>query len=159
MANTTTPSAASPHAAAGEHGAPMTPAQAALKALRNQQNQAFPESLWYIILGILGFLTLAHITVRGMSALRKYRSLHRALEAPPPDAARAPNPRGPVSVRRLPLAAANAFRIVFCRWTIPLSNATLADACFSLGYTFLMLYWSFISCASSMHSPGGGQHC
>ncbi|KZV94215.1 hypothetical protein EXIGLDRAFT_673197 [Exidia glandulosa HHB12029] len=142
MANATTPASSS-----GGHGAPQTPAQAALKALRDRQNQAFSEDLWYIILSILAFMTLVHITVYGSRLLLKYRALHRALDAPNTvrNEQRLPNPRGPIAVRRLPLAAVNAFRIVFFRWTIPLTKANLADAFFSLGYTALMLTWSFVS--------------
>ncbi|KZW04467.1 hypothetical protein EXIGLDRAFT_828333 [Exidia glandulosa HHB12029] len=119
MANATTPAS------------PST-VQAALKLLRDRQNKTFSEDLWYIILSVLAVMTLAHITVYGLRLLRKHRDS-------------VPSPHGPIAVRRLPLAAVNAFRIVFFRWTVPFTKANLADALFTLGYTALMLTMSFIS--------------
>ncbi|EJD48535.1 hypothetical protein AURDEDRAFT_162494 [Auricularia subglabra TFB-10046 SS5] len=127
------------------HGGPMTPEEKAFKAFRNGQNAAYPVNFWWFIIAFIAFLTVVYACARAIRTVRKYRILLRQVNAPMSTTRRMPNPHGPVAARRLPLAAVNAYRIAAYRWTLPLSNATLADAAVTILYTFLMLLWSYVN--------------
>ncbi|KAH7104393.1 ferric reductase NAD binding domain-containing protein [Auriculariales sp. MPI-PUGE-AT-0066] len=112
--------------------------------LRNSQNEQFPLNLWLIILVVLSVLTLAHAAIVGIRRLRMYNVLHTQLDTPAEDGRRA-SMHTRFTMARFPLAAVNAWRIAMFRWTIPFTDATLADAILNLGYVGVVLLWTFVA--------------
>lgn len=141
-----TPTAGASPSAGGGSARPPNP----LTILRNMQNDQFPLNLWLILLIVLSIFTLVHAAISGARRLRMYRILHTQLDTPKEELeGRRASAHNRSSLARLPVAALNAWRIVMFRWTLPFTDATLADAAINLGYVGLLLLWTFVACAPS----------
>lgn len=121
---------------------------AADRLIRDRTQSKFVKQVWYLIGGVVALLICIRIA----------RYLHLLLTVPKPaqekdketkkvDLERADPRIGKISVRRLPLAIATAFRIVAFRWTITAGSfmvSSVSEAAFVLGYMASILIWLLV---------------
>ncbi|KAH9899749.1 ferric reductase NAD binding domain-containing protein [Cubamyces lactineus] len=117
---------------------------AADKAIKAAQQKKAIKELWLLIAGIIAFLLVVRLLRLALAALFYRRSVERPSEKSEKSTAGEgvlPGRTGKASWRRIPQAAASAFRVVAFRVQVPLGvgTATLTELFFICGYIATML--------------------
>ncbi|KIJ54636.1 hypothetical protein M422DRAFT_200498 [Sphaerobolus stellatus SS14] len=115
------------------------------RTLRTWRANNYPKQQWYMI-GIFIFLIACYYFGQLIYAWNlKRSSAGRQSEAGEPARGAANNKS---SIRRLPFAIANTWRIIFFRFTVPLGwghHINFAEVAIAAGYILAMLIWEFIN--------------
>lgn len=121
---------------------------AADKVLRKKLAKLYPYDVWYFIAAFI-FLILGVIRV----VSETYSYLHRRGHfTNDPEALASSRSTGAISLRRLHLAIANAYRIVAFRSIVPIGGGhslNVAELVLTGTYIIIMFTWTLINCTSS----------
>ncbi|KAF8589885.1 hypothetical protein K439DRAFT_1651457 [Ramaria rubella] len=109
-------------------------------ALQNQRNNEYPQQIWFMLAGFIGLLTLSHIGT--LIIYWRHKTKARS--------------NGPVidekiSLRRLPIAIWNTFRVIVYRISLPIGSGktvNFAEVGIASGYIVALFTWEFINCTS-----------
>ncbi|KAF9033922.1 hypothetical protein BDZ89DRAFT_1158104 [Hymenopellis radicata] len=109
------------------------------RAIRVQRAADYPKQVWYLLASFIAFVSICH----GISLLfsRTRRIQGRNGE------------RGGISLRRVPLAFVNVFRVMAFRWTIPIGNyytLNVAEVFLTAAYIAIVFTWSLINSTSTI---------
>jgi heme/copper-type cytochrome/quinol oxidase subunit 2 len=116
-------------------------ADAADKALAHQYNEEYAHQVWWLV---APFLFLVGVTYYGSIVLRK---LFPGKNKPADVEVDGRLVRRGFSFRRLPLAIANAYRVVAFRTTLTVGpfSLNLAEVAITITYIVALFVWSFIN--------------
>jgi len=120
------------------------------RALRIARSSAYPKELWYLVVCVLFLASIGHL-FSVLWSIRRVRQNRRSIKDGNVSSPEVTVPNARISLRRLPLAVVNAFRIVAFRWTISLGGslrANLTEAFIVVGYLAALLTWEFINSGS-----------
>ncbi|KAH7890605.1 FAD-binding domain-containing protein [Phlebopus sp. FC_14] len=117
-------------------------------SLPGQTLLLYPEKAWYIIaifllvVGCFQWGSLMHSKFAGRRRRMRPKRPDEEFTSPPPSA-------GPdkYSIRRLPLALANFYRVVAFRWTVEFGKSytfSVAEVLVATSYVVLVLAWTFV---------------
>jgi hypothetical protein len=115
------------------------------KALKLKQQAASVRDIWITIGAVVGFLALVRV-VKAASALISTSSVPTSDNE---KGATSAAQNQSISLRRIPLSIASAFRVVAFRWTLwfgPGNVYSISEFTFIAGYIALNLMWTFINC-------------
>ncbi|KAH7912908.1 ferric reductase NAD binding domain-containing protein [Hygrophoropsis aurantiaca] len=113
------------------------------KTLRVVRNKLYPMQAWYclglfiFIVGVFQWASYFH---------SKFARKHRNLENADPELASANHPRR-FSLRRLPVALTNMYRVVAFRWTLEFGKSytlNLAEVFVTMAYIIFLYVWAFV---------------
>lgn len=125
------------------------------KAYRSYQAHTYPKQLWYFLVSFIFFIGLCQFT---SFILAKY-SKRRRTRSPPVDVEnRQGATKHVVSLRRIPSALVNLFRIIAFRSTVHFGagySLNLAEVALTCIYIVALFVWTFINCkpAIQLHEP------
>jgi hypothetical protein len=129
-------------------------------ALKGIQQARVVKQLWIFLTAVIGLLTVINHSRRLFVRFgRRHRSVHSQTSDEKDitiEDAR-PGATGKTSLRRLPAAAASAFRVVMFRKTIPLGPGgiiSITETTFIVMYIVALLVWLFVDSAYSSTSSG-----
>lgn len=113
------------------------------RALANHYNEEYAKQVWWLV---ASFLLLIGITNYGSIALRK---LFPGKAQPADVEVDGRVVRHTASIRRLPLAVANAYRVLAFRTTLTAGpfSLNLAEVALTIAYIVALFVWSFINSA------------
>jgi ferric-chelate reductase len=125
--------------------------------IKNERDVDYPKQTWYLLASFIGLLVIFHIGSTIVRWIRKRRILsavqyveERKEDSTNEEPARSSSNSG-TSLRRIPIALVNTFRIVAFR--IPLrigggSVVNVAEIGVAAGYIIAIFIWEFINCVT-----------
>ena len=123
---------------------------------RNERNVNYPKQTWYLLGSFIGLLFLFHIgsSIRIWLRKRRIPSLDQDVEDEKADSSTEEDPSSsssnrPVSLRRIPIALVNTFRIVLFRISFRTGGGSVvnfAEISVAAGYIVALFTWEFINC-------------
>jgi ferric-chelate reductase len=126
---------------------------AADRLVRDQTQTKFTKQIWYLIASVVALLMFIRIAryLHSFVAIPK-PTLEKESEKSKSDLEGASSSViGRISLRRLPLAIATAFRIVAFRWTIVIGTfavSSVSELAFILGYMVAIFIWLLVDSKS-----------
>lgn len=124
---------------------PLPPANAD-RIRRKARAEEYPHHILYVITCFVIVVAVFQLFSRLHSRRSRGRPPIQKRDPEETDAAVLPTHR--VSLRRLPLAILNAFRIVAFRWTLQLGQSyalSLADVFLAVAYIVIIFTWTFMN--------------
>lgn len=123
-----------------------TQPSAADRLLKAQLQAKHVKELWLLLTAIISILTLANWSVRLLNFAFQWEASSATNNPKPVLESYIPGRTGRTSIRRLPVALANAFKIIAFRWTVPIGHvavASVTELVFIVIYTISMfvLLW------------------
>ncbi|KIJ53374.1 hypothetical protein M422DRAFT_202279 [Sphaerobolus stellatus SS14] len=120
------------------------------KALRIARSAAYPKEIWYLVVCVIFLASICHLSsvLWSIRTVRKNRPTSKQIDNPSSETLPGGRTTAKSSIRRLPLAIVNAFRIVAFRWTIPLGGTlrvNFVEIFTTVGYLVAILVWEFIN--------------
>ncbi|KAF8155465.1 ferric reductase NAD binding domain-containing protein [Crassisporium funariophilum] len=106
------------------------------KAIRIARFFSYPKQVLYLIASFIALISLCHF----IAAAYQYATRKRVYQRT--------DARTAVSLRRIPAAAADSFRAIAFRWTIPIGAShtlNLAEVGLTVGYIGVLLSWTFVN--------------
>ncbi|OCH91755.1 iron reductase [Obba rivulosa] len=126
---------------------PQASAAALDKTLRSERSEVYPHQVWYLVGGFIALVALFHWVSWAVAQLSK-KSRSQEQHTTKDVEAGAKSPSGRFSVRRLPLALVNLYRIVAFRCTLQIGNTytlNLAEVFVTCAYIAALFTWNFIN--------------
>lgn len=117
---------------------------AADKALRKKLAKVYPYEVWYFVAAFIFLLGLIRVVSETYSYLRRrghFTNDSEALESP--------RSTGAIALRRLHLAAVNAYRVIAFRSIVPIGGGhslNVAELVLTGTYIIIMFTWTLINC-------------
>ena len=114
------------------------------KALRIARAKGYPKEVWWFV---ACFVAVVSICQFGSWAANKLSKTLRKTDA---EAGTDPS-RGRFSVRHIPRALVNAYRVVAFRWTLNIGSSytlSIAELAVSCAYFIALFIWEFINSSS-----------
>lgn len=115
------------------------------KALRVARAKGYPKEVWWFVACFIALVSLCQF---GSWVANKISKTLRKADA---EAGTDPS-RGRFSVRHIPRAVINAYRVVAFRWTLNIGSSytlNMADLVVSCAYLIALFIWEFINSSSS----------
>ncbi|EGO20038.1 hypothetical protein SERLADRAFT_442838 [Serpula lacrymans var. lacrymans S7.9] len=116
------------------------------KTLRVERYTLYPEQVWYLfavfifVVGVFQWGSFLHSKFS-----RRHRRTGRTINDP--ELASTSASRG-LSLRRIPLALTNAYRVVAFRWTLEIGSSytlNMAEVFVTIAYIVMLFIWAFIN--------------
>lgn len=117
------------------------------KAAYHAHDKTYPYEVWYIVAGFIFICGVVRIITTIHACLHRRGYFHVS-----EDSVEEPRRTRAISLRRLHLAAVNAYRIVAFRCIVPLGagyTLNVAEVVLTAVYTFIMMFFTFVSCEFS----------
>lgn len=114
------------------------------KTLRATRTREYPDEVWYFLACFIGTLAIFNWGSWAISKLSSKLSKKSAMDAE--GGAGATNQR--ISLRRIPSAIANAYRVIAFRWTLQIGNSytlNMAEVFVTCAYIIAIFVWEFIN--------------
>ncbi|EMD32363.1 hypothetical protein CERSUDRAFT_118730 [Gelatoporia subvermispora B] len=130
---------------------PQASAAALDKALRSQRSEVYPHQVWYLVGSFIALVALFHWVSWVATQLSKKSRLPRGratAHAQDVEAGAQPTKPTQFSVRRLPLALVNLYRVVAFRCTLQIGSSytlNLAEVFLTCAYIVALFTWNFIN--------------
>lgn len=115
------------------------------KALRVARAKGYPKEVWWFVACFVAVVSFCQF---GVWATNKLSKTLRKVDA---EAGTDPS-RGRFSVRHIPRALVNAYRVVVFRWTLNIGSSytlSIAEVAVSCAYFIAIFIWEFINSSSS----------
>ncbi|KAF8875281.1 ferric reductase NAD binding domain-containing protein [Mucidula mucida] len=109
------------------------------RAIRVQRAADYPKQVWYLLASFIVFLSICHVISLLFNRARRIQGRN--------------GERGRISLRRVPLAFVNVFRVMAFRWTIPIGNyytLNVAEIFLTAAYIAIIFTWSLINSTSTI---------
>ena len=115
------------------------------RAITSRRNKEYPKEVWYFVACFIFLVSLFHHGSWIVSKLSKRRA--RKVDA---EGGTDPS-KGHFSVRHIPRAIVNAYRVMAFRWTFELGSSytlNMAEVFVSCAYIIALFVWTFINSTS-----------
>ena len=118
------------------------------KLLRVARNAAYPHQIWWFLASFIAFVAICQFLSWAVS---KYSSGAATKEKKPADAETGASPNPSTrrsSLRNIPTAFINAYRVVAFRWTLEIGQSytlNLAEVLVTIVYIVALFTWEFIN--------------
>ncbi|KZT71188.1 iron reductase [Daedalea quercina L-15889] len=127
------------------HGGGTQKAATSDRTFEGARAKEYPKEVWYFVACFIFLVSLFQLGSWVANKLSKRRSLKKDAEAGTDPS------RGRFSVRHIPTAIVNAYRVVAFRWTLEIGSSytlNMAEVFVSCAYIIALFVWEFVNTTS-----------
>lgn len=110
------------------------------RSIRAALSAKYPKQVWYLLASFLTLVSLCHFASLLLSRVQRNR-------------VGSSSRRGAISLRRIPLALVNLFRVLAFRWTVPIGSShslNFAEVFLTMAYIAVLFAWTLRTSTSPL---------